>query len=180
MKVGCINSPSDFDTLMAATGCVDEFAKAMEQKWGVGRLPKLVPPEIAEKFYRQLRLLNQAIESGPIADVRMHADRMLLAWAYCNRMAEEMGAPTLSANQWECRLDDGTVLIVVRSAEELGAVQREERQALTITLETLANACTGLWRDLRAKELVKHFPGAAVERVRVPQPDWANGDEVPF
>lgn len=46
-----------------AVGRLDEVAHAMERKWGIDRLPKLVDPALAARFEAQREKLNEALRS---------------------------------------------------------------------------------------------------------------------
>ena len=43
---------------------LDALARDMERKWGVGRLPLLVPDELSDRFFSQHRKTGQALRSG--------------------------------------------------------------------------------------------------------------------
>src|SRR5690606_13077094 len=41
--------------------CVDQRGREMDERWGIGRLPMLVPIEWAERFHAQHKLFNAAV-----------------------------------------------------------------------------------------------------------------------
>ncbi len=43
---------------------LDEIARSYEQKWGVGRLERLVSAELADKFAAQRNILNELLDKN--------------------------------------------------------------------------------------------------------------------
>ena len=60
----------------AALATVDEVAHAMERKWGIGRLERLVEPDLAAKFVSAQEKLNKAIETNDVAQVVKRAETL--------------------------------------------------------------------------------------------------------
>jgi hypothetical protein len=129
----------------AAVDCLDEVAVAMERKWGVGRLPKLVAPELAAKFHAQ-------------------AGGMERAWKALDKAASTAGAQPMSPVIWQAIIPStGEVVAIVRSADEAAAV-KAERWGTVWTLAEVALALDAFGDDVRAVKA--RFPDATVTAVR--------------
>ena len=57
--------------------CVDQRGREMDERWGFGRLPMLVPIEWAERFFAQHKLFNAAVWEFDLALVRQHGEAAL-------------------------------------------------------------------------------------------------------
>ena len=163
-----------------AIEALDEVAAQCERRWGVGRLPRLVAVDLAEKFWRQVGKLNAEIEEerlAGMADVEREAQRMINAWMALDAAAEAAGADRLSARQLEARMADGRLLVIVdrpESARQAAA----DRAAVVWTIEEVARVLEGFDLVNRTKHL---FDGAVVDEVRVKAEryDWGKGDPLP-
>lgn len=136
-----IKSGADMLTVQTAIDRVDEVAVAMEAKWGVDRLPRLVSQEMAEAFHRQAEMFNTAIWQGTPADVVSQADRMINAWTALDAAASASEARTVAKERWEvsCTIDGVSgVLAVCKTREDALAVQRDGRHLHVVTLEAVA------------------------------------------
>ena len=156
-------TPGTFISAQAHIDGADDAAVTMEQKWGVGRLRLLVSPELRDKFDRQRYLLNQAIWHGDLEAVRRESSRMTAAWLALDKAATEAGAAVLSPEVWEVRLDDGTVVAIVRDGAE--AAMATGRAVAVYTLDEIGRIlshCNAI-TDVKLT-----FPGATVEAVRRP------------
>ena len=83
---------------------LDETARQMEQKWGVGRLRLLVDDALRAKFDAQKAKLDAAIATDQEIYVRAQAAGMRRAWQVLDRAATEAGAQPLAPEVWECVL----------------------------------------------------------------------------
>lgn len=180
--LGCINSPEDFDIVMAATRTLDEVARTMERRWGIDRLPRLMPPETAEKFYRQARRLNDALHNGTALKVQEEAARMRAAWEYCDSQARRQGLQEARTEVFEARAPDGTVYVFAPTSEAARAFEEDSgRRCVVLTAETAARIIHERMHKDGLDTLGKHFPGSIVESYRkIPHPDWEVGDDLPF
>lgn len=161
----------------------------MERKWGVGRLPRLVSVDLADKFHRQVAKLNDAITEevtgGSIANTEHEAGRMVNAWIALDGAAEAAGAEHASSKYLAARMSDGRSLVICSDPEGMGHYLRQnpDRSAAVWTMDEVARVLEGFDLVNRTKHL---FEGAKVEEVRVdaeslkPRVNWARGDELPF
>lgn len=188
---GRILTDAMWDTMKAIIGRVDAVADSMELKWGIGRLPTLVPQEWAEKFYSQVRKFHNAVQQGSPADVQIEAERMITAWTYLDSLATKDGKPQIgSACPVIERLGpEGVVWMVVSGPEEAhwlakwlkstGDTRKVQIWAVD-ELARLAGSIPAIGAISKAKEV---FGEAVVESVRVPVADGMASfinDEIPF
>ena len=166
-----------------AVEALDEVAHSCERKWGVDRLPRLVPVDLAEKFYRQVEQLNDAIADeatgGSVANVEFEAGRMVNAWRALDAAAEAAGAEEASGLYLSARMADGRSLVICSDLEAVGVwrMVNPDQPAAVWTLDEVVKVLEGFDLVNRTKHL---FEGAVVEDARVSRRvNWARGDELP-
>jgi hypothetical protein len=148
----------------AAIDCLDEVAVAMERKWGVGRLPKLVGAELAARFNAQAEKLDIAISMKLHDAIVAHASAMERAWKALDKAATSAGAQPLAPPIWQTVIPStGEVVAIVRTGDEAAAIAAE-RWGTVWTLAEVALALDAFGDDVRAVKA--RFPGAAVTAVR--------------
>lgn len=169
-----------------ALEALDEVAASMERRWGVDRLPRLVPVDLAERFWRQKAKLDAAITEeatgGSVANTEYEAGRMVNAWKALDAAAEAQGAQTLAPTLLEGRLPDGRLLIVCADQTAAHRIAGDHRGATVWSMEEIAHV---LWQFEMVNDAKVVWPGARVENARVdperlkPPVDWRQGDELP-
>lgn len=143
---------------------LDAVASAMERKWGIDRLPKLVDAPLAVRFQSQGQRLEEAIRSDVSAAVAAQAEAMLRAWHALDAAALAASWKPLGPTIWEAVLPKtGEVVAIVRDADEALALARERKGAVW-TLAEVAIAIEAFGEAVRAVKDV--FPGAEVTAVR--------------
>lgn len=159
---------------------VDQRGRDMDRRWGIGRLPLLVPIEVAERFRVQRRKFSAAIWEFDPDEARKHGEAMLRAFAKLDELAVAGGAHPAPVEQWEMAVDD-KIVIVVRDLADTGRVETGGRQVAVWSLEEVANVIRAHPTIATAKDV---FPGAVVESVRPPARDLKMLDDelvsVPF
>lgn len=148
--------------LMAMIEAVDEIGRSMDDKWGVGRLPRLVDPLTAAKFARQVEKFGQACWGPELGDVAAHAPAMVRAYQALDAMAEAAGHRAIPSEQWEFETGEGLV-ILVRHTDQITGAQTHGRACQVWSLEEVAKL-VGLHPLLVSVKT--HFPGAAIVRTR--------------
>ena len=147
-----------------AVGRLDEVAHAMERKWGIDRLPKLVDPALAARFEVQREKLNEALRSERPDAIATQAAAMERAWKALDAAALADGRAPLAPEIWETVIPStGEIVAIVRTAEEASAVARE-RNGAVYTLAEVAVAIDAFGDQVRAVKAT--FPGASVTAVR--------------
>lgn len=155
---------------------LDDLANAMERKWGIDRLTRLVPPEAQARWDATLKAYED--EWTPQAD----KDAMMMrAWRGMDAAATAAGAEPLPPGLWEQRADDGTIVIICRDAEhaqvEILRAKHDGRTVATWTLEEVVRVvmCAN---GAVINQIKTTWPGATVERDR-PRPVFDGDDPVP-
>ena len=171
-------APSDV-VIKAILDGVDEIARQMERRWGVGRLRLLVSDVLRIKFDAQQAKLDAAIATDQETYIRAQAEGMRRAWLALDRAATDAGAEPLAPEVWECVLPaTGEVVSIVRTEAEAHHVARESE---VWTLAEIAVLIVRLGDEVR--QVKRTFPGSAVVEVRdrdLPPIDWEKGDDPPF
>jgi len=142
----------------------------MEKKWGADRLRLLVSRELREKFDRQRYLFKQAVEFGPLENVRREAERMRTAYFALDGAAKASGASPIDAEIMEIALPGGTVLAIVGDPDDTrrALARADGRRMVVYTLEEVAR----LLHDLPGvNETKRIWPGATVTKVTRHVPD---------
>ena len=158
---------SDID---ATIRTVDAHAREIERRWGIGRLPHLVPLEWGEKFRRQKAAWEKAcfecVDSLSAEDrdrVKSLGEAMLRAFAKLEQVAEMAGHFPEPPTSWEFMLKDGGLVVLVRDRAELAQIDLKGRQAHVWSLEEIAEIVARFPALAAAKDA---FPGAEVVSLR--------------
>lgn len=158
----------------------DDEVNRLERKWGIDRLPWLVPLELRDRFYEQLDKLNAAIDKCEGVDHEVEVT--LRGCAAIERAAIEGGAQPLTGEYIEGRMPDGTVLAITRNGYEAGKVKQDNREMKVFTVDEVGVVLEKWLEENKAKTLVDEaknvFPGAVVESIVKNQ--LLLDDEVPF
>lgn len=151
-------------------GAVDERARQCNRRWGVNRLPLLVPIEWLEKFRRQKLKWQQAcLDSGAFPTVetteavRKQGEAMLRAFDKLEEIASDAGHDLAPLYQWEFELSDGTPVILVRDRSEIGRVDPKGRTCQIWALDEVADIIEKFPLLATAKQC---FPGAETFPIR--------------
>jgi hypothetical protein len=141
---------------------VDETARQMERKWGVGRLRLLVPDALRIRFDAQKAKLDAAIAADQGSYIRAQAEGMRRAWLALDREAIEAGAEPIAPEVWECVLPStGEVVSIVRTQAEAHHVARESEVWTVAEIAVLIERVGD-----QVREVKRVFPGSAVVEVR--------------
>jgi hypothetical protein len=123
---------------------VDEAMWASEQRWGVGRLERIISPSTLAAWQRGWSAYRVALDECDGAAVEMIGPKMIQALAVMSAEAEKNGFQPLTPEVWETPLgNDGTVLVLVRSQAEQAAVVRASNGKAFTGLPTGAVAVEG-------------------------------------
>lgn len=153
----------EYDATQAVIDGVDEVARQMETKWGVGRLELLVSDELREKFRKQARRFNEAITQHDVESVRQAGAGMRRGWEALDKAATEAGAQQLDPDIWEIQLSDGRVVALCRTKADAFATYRAGRHVDVWTTDEIKRLIESFPQIALAKQ---SFPGALVENVR--------------
>lgn len=152
----------DMDTIQAILDVVEQRAREMDERWGLGRLPTLVPIEWATRFASQKRKFSDAVWAWKAADAETHGQAMLRAYAKLDEIATAAGHQPGPPEQWELEIPDGLV-ILVRDRQRMNQVQTGGRRCQVWSLDEIAEVVRKHPEIVCAKE---EFPGAELVNIR--------------
>lgn len=175
-------TPGQYLAGKEALDAADFLGVEMDRKWGVGRLRLLVDGSRREKFDRQRYLLSQARWTGDLEDVRREAGRMVKAYQALDKAATDADKQPISPDVWEMFIDQGvfkgTVVAIVKNAEDVEKVRADGRYTIVYTLEEIGRLISFDHFSLHVKAT---FPGAEVVGERRPidpiRPSLLDGEE---
>jgi len=147
--------------IQAAIRSLDEVATEMERKWGVGRLQRLVSPEMAARFAASGERLNHAIESNNLDAITERVQNHIKGWRAMDAMATEGGHPVNPPGVWTATVDAMTYTIVYNEAD-LPKVAQSDPKA--ITLKELLLVYASVQGDVAPVKAA--FPGAKIKAIR--------------
>jgi hypothetical protein len=153
-----------FDAIQSIVDGVDEEARRIEDKWGVGRLELLVPDDMREKWRRQQRRFRQAIASQDVEQVRSAGGAMHRGYAVLDEEARARGFPPLDPDIWEIAMSDGRVIAFCRNSADAFHAFRQGRHADVWTLEEVKHLIEA-WPEIALAK--QSFAGAEVVSARV-------------
>lgn len=153
----------EYDAIQAVIDGVDQVAQQMERKWGVGRLELLVSDELREKFRRQQRRFNEAIQERDVYKVRQAGDGLRRGWSALNAAATSAGAKELSPLVWEIQMPDGRVAAFCRDNTDAYAATWTGRYVDVWTIDEIARIIERFPEIALAKQT---FPGAVLKNIR--------------
>ena len=161
----------------AALHKYDDEVNRLERKWGVDRLPWLVPVELRDRFYEQLDKLNAAIDATD--GVEHEVEVTLRGCAAIERAAIEGGAEPLTGDYIEGRMPDGTVLAITANAYEASKVAHENREMKVFSVDEVGVVLEKWLNENKVVSEAKSiFPGAVIESITKNQ--LLLDDEIPF
>lgn len=168
------NAPGSWSWRPAYRSALDELVNAMERRWGIDRLPRLVPADLAAKF----QTATDLHAAGPTQQhTAEQLDAMMTrAWTALDAAATAAGAEPLPPGIYEIPLEGcpGAVAVICQDDDHAQAISlRAKHEGRTVSTWTLAECI----RVIKANELVNRikdrWPGAVV------LPTKARGGRVP-
>lgn len=178
-KAGRAYSTGEMDAINEISNAVDARGRELDEKWGIGRLPSLVPVEWADKFASQARKFTLALQDWNYPEVLKHGQAMERAYAKLDELATVSGAKPGPPEQWEFETPDGLV-ILVKDLRRTNQVERHGRKAQVWSLDEIANVIRAHPEIVATKTV---FPGAeivSIRPVRDHQLEKEADDEIPF
>jgi len=153
---------------------LDSIARSYEQKWGVGRLERLVSAELADKFNAQRNILNELLTKNAPERLERAAAGMARAWQALDKAATEAGHVPLPKDIWTARhKKTGDIISIYRGDIEL--VDLLDAKGLAFSVDEIVSLIPAI--VIKAK---REFPGSQVADVKNKQTDEDLNDEIPF
>ncbi len=157
----------------------DEAARAMDLKWGVGRLPKLVPEAMAQKFGKALAHMNACIDREDPAGASQAAENCRKGLAAMDAHATASGAQPLPKDVLQYDLD-GEVYTIAKDIDAWPSIQQDMPGVRLWSMREVALALKHYGGVVAAVK--DAFPGAQISEIR-PKPSalaQSLGDDIPF
>lgn len=148
-------------SVAAVLEVLDQAAVEMERKWGVGKLQRLVEPEMAARFAASRERLNHAIESKDLDAIIERANNHTRGWYAMDKMATEKGHSPTPQGVWSASAD-GIAYTVVYDESDLPKVAQTDAKA--VTLKELLLAYQSVSGDVAPVKAA--FPGAKIKHIR--------------
>lgn len=176
MEMAMMPLPIDRGPVQEALEPLDRVAVEMEGKWGVGRLPRLVTPDMAAKFASARQKLDEAIRDNDLEAVVAKAAVLIRGWQALNKAATDAGHKTYPEAVWS-KLHRGTKYLIVLDRADVSKVAKDSDQPATVvTLDELLV----VWDDFQGRRVIEEtktlFPGATVEKAGITEMD----DDIPW
>lgn len=176
-------SERDADKCRAALATYDAEVRSRDVRWGVDRLPLLVEPELRDRFWAQMDLLNAAIAKGSGVEVEEAVAATVRGVQALERRAIERGAEPVSGEVWEETTPQGAVIAVCRDASEIAKIRDDGRIDRVYTMAEIA-AIVEWWEESKAGQVTNNvkslFDGATIESVKPKPAEIELDDEIPF
>jgi hypothetical protein len=115
---------------------IDEAMWASEQRWGVGRLERIISPTTLAAWQRGWSAYRVALDDCDGAAVESIGPKMVQALAVMSAEATAAGHQPLAPDTWEADMGNGVVLVVCRTSAEASAVLRASRASDGASFET--------------------------------------------
>lgn len=193
MKQKRFQSSFDFEriTITDLLKPLDQVARNMERKWGIGTLPNLVPHALAERFAKAQVNLNAAIQANNVALVKEKAANLKLGWELLDQAAVKQGHRPQDRQQplvWYHRGPHNQNYAFVREQQDLEAVDQGDCECAW-TLDEICRIIEWYRNQQNMDKVIyikKTFPLSEVNEIRdqpIPN-DWdahaPKSDDIPF
>ena len=136
MSATRLRSPEEHDRFRLSLVPIDQAFHASEQRWGVGRLERLVSPSTLAAYKRGWDQYRAAIEAGDGEAAEAIGPKMIAALKFMDAEATAAGHQPLTPDVWETPMADGTVLVICRTGAEASAVLRASSASDGASYET--------------------------------------------
>lgn len=173
-------SQADAAAIDAVLARLDTEARRCEGRWGVERLPLLVPVEMAAKFGSAQAKLNAAIEAADVAMVVERAAIMLRGWQSLDAWASNAVNPDTERDEgvWGYRHGVKPYTIVLDRSKAHREASRSTDPALVVTVAELLTCWEARMDGGQVDAVKAAFPDAAVTAIR--RKSAILDDEIPF
>ena len=175
-----------YPIVKAALDSVDEVARTLEQRWGIGRLQRIAPPDLAVKFAQATENFNEACNQDDHNYMVQKANNLIAGWKALERSAEKNGFSPADPKVWYLRAPDdaldGKPFAII---ENTGDYKRIEPDTVK-RIYTLDEICRFIqfWEEKNsmANTVKDTFPGSHITSIK---PNKENkeeffDDEIPF
>jgi len=161
----------------AAVNSVDEVARNLEQKWGIGKLERLAPPKLAVAFAQATENFNAACEGDDLKYLIAKCDNLIDGWKVLEETAIKNGHKPTDVDIWYAVAppDQGSYsFALVKHPADLASVSREDAQRAYSMDEVIR--IINDWESRMVKEVKEHFPKSHITKIETKE----FNDEIPF
>jgi hypothetical protein len=156
---------------------LDTVAAEYESRWGVSRLHKLVPFDMAQKWNAQQAKLNAAIQSGNLYDMPELVEGTIRGYAALEAAAIKQGhKPHDAPLAWTVGLPSGKTLAIVRHEKDFALFKDASREFGDVVCWTLDQIANIIENQYTLVNVVKPF---APKREAQPFDFTKGGDALP-
>lgn len=153
---------------------LDRIAVEMEGKWGVGRLQRLVSPEMAARFGSAKDKLNDAIRANDGEAVANRAAVLIRGWQALDKAATEAGCEALPLRTVAVQHNGRAYVIAWDNGDVHKAAKLSRSPENVVSVHELLIAYEAFKSKIDGVK--QAFPGAEVIKVSIPP----GGDALPF
>jgi hypothetical protein len=155
---------------------LDRLSRELELKWGAGRLPALVEPELASLFGRAKDKLNEAIQCNDPDMIVRRVQVMVRGWEKLDAVASAAELETLPPRTLGYS-HNGRAYVVVLEPQDYDIARHAAAEGATVVaLAELIEAYKIVAG--RISGVLQAFPGAQIREVRTPR--ISLDDDIPF
>lgn len=158
------------DVVRAAINSVDELARTLEQRWGIGRLERLASPALAVAFEQARQNFNMACEGDDHKFLVQKADNLVSGWKALERYAEKNGHtpsdPRVLYVQPPADAESQLPYAIIEDSAHFEKVDREAVQRV-YTVDELSRII-GFWesRSEGINKIKDTFYGSEITRIK--------------
>ena len=156
---------------------LDDVVADLERRWGFERLPRLVSPELRERFVAAQDMHRQATMAGE--DMAEMDAMMIRAWRALEAEAVSRGQTELPGAVvcWQAEEPErGTICLCLDDEHAQALLARAKAEGVNIETWTLAEVGRIVKAATPLAEIKQAFPGAVVRDKRKPMPQ----DDIPI
>lgn len=166
----------------------DRVAREMDDKWGIDRLPELVPPELAVKYGKALGAMNAAIQANDPQACADTAANCIKGMAAMDKAATDAGHKPHDPPFWEYELDDTGErfrFAIMPDNRDWKQIKKQRPDLVLYSMREVALLLREKAGHPWVEQVKDAFPGAEVVATRPktqrPPCDFeGGGDELPF
>lgn len=167
------NEYTEYENIQRCITRLDQVAVDYECRWGVGRLEKLVSPDMAEKWDRQKEKLDKAIQDRDVREVAALVEGSIRGYKVLEDNALLLGHKYNAPEIWEVKHPEtNEVFRIVKSNNDYDMAVNGE--AHVFTLQEVARILSSHTVINQVKDV---FPDAQVTKIA--EKDFFN-DNLPF
>ena len=184
--------PNGGASILAAYESTDQVRRRYEDKWGWGRLPQLVNPELAARFGKALKRFHDALDSGDPDRVTSRAEVLCRGWRALDEAADAAGIkPCQHSDVWAWRTEEDRLFVIAKDADARVEALKTYDEGEVWILDEIVRILDYIGqKDEMLREIKNRFgaevvsikPGV-VKRKREAKPDLSLeelNDDIPF